>query len=506
MRLPIDVLRNPLQKWVKEATMWCRVKQKLRIAKLSFVLGRILAGTKLMDTIDRLNGKTNNCIASLSIFGWRRICMQAVWCGICSLVWLYGSLSASEENLVVPLSTGIQLVPVYVAPFKNLSHIQEESYFKKLEGVLLFDLENNGMTAVTSEKQRAKYIVTIEVSKQQLMTSLTSVIGKWTKDSPPLALTGDFSQDRKQIHLVADRLHKALFGKEGIARTKILYTLRQKIPGEREWTSEIWEADYDGGNARRVIENAGYCVTPQYAPAAVGKHPGSLLFVSYQKGQPRIYLGSLLEGKHTRLSSLRGNQLMPTLSYQRDQLAFISDVTGNPDLFVQSFDPEKGLVGKPRQIFSAPLATQGTPTFSPDGKRLAFVSDKDGSARIYAIDIPSENAKQKDIHPEVITKFRRDCTAPAWSPDGRKIAYCTRIDGIRQICVYDFATKQETQLSQGPLHKENPSWAPNSLHLIYNAGKDSTSELYLIHLNNPQPLKISAGAGEKRFPHWEPLP
>jgi len=49
-------------------------------------------------------------------------------------------------------------------------------------------------------------------------------------------------------------------------------------------------------------------------------------------------------------------------------------ITTNPDLFVQPYDPEQGPVGKPRQIFAARLSTQGTPTFSPNGKRIAFVS------------------------------------------------------------------------------------------------------------------------------------
>jgi len=55
------------------------------------------------------------------------------------------------------------------------------------------------------------------------------------------------------------------------------------------------------------------------------------------------------------------------------RIAFISDITGNPDLFLQDFSPEKGPIGKPRQIFTTHQATQGSPTFSPDGKRIALL-------------------------------------------------------------------------------------------------------------------------------------
>ena len=160
---------------------------------------------------------------------------------------------------------------------------------------------------------------------------------------------------------------------------------------------------------------------------------------------------------------------MPAVSQQRDKVAFISDVTGNPDLFLQNFSPEKGAIGKPQQIFSARQATQGSPAFSPDGSRVAFVSDKDGSAKIYVIQIPEPGASLKDIKATLISKANRENSAPTWSPDGTKLAYCSKTSGDRQIWIYDFNTKKEKQITQGTGHKENPSWAPNSLHLVFNS-------------------------------------
>ena len=195
---------------------------------------------------------------------------------------------------------------------------------------------------------------------------------------------------------------------------------------------------------------------------------------------------------------------MPAISQQRDKVAFISDVTGNPDLFLQNFSPETGAIGKPQQIFSARQATQGSPTFSPDGNKIAFVSDKDGSAKIYVINIPDPGAGLKDIKATLISKANRENTAPSWSPDGNKLAYCSRTSGDRQIWVYDFKTKQEKQVTQGKFHKENPSWAPNSLHLTFNTTDPKSSELFIINLNQSDATQISSGPGEKRFPNWEP--
>lgn len=273
----------------------------------------------------------------------------------------------------------------------------------------------------------------------------------------------------------------------------------------KNWISEVWEADYDGANARQVTSERSYCITPTYMPPKKGYSSGGFLYVSYQLGQPKIYLASLKDGKGHRLTYLKGNQLMPAISHQRDKIAFISDVTGNPDLFLQPFSPEKGAEEKPQQIFSAKQATQGTPTFSPDGKKIAFVSNKDGSPKIYTIDIPPPGTSLKNIQATLITKRNRENSAPAWSPDGTKIAYCARHGGDRQIWVYDFTTNQEKQITQGSGNKENPAWASNSLHLVYNSSDSNMSELYIINLNQNEAVQITGGLGEKRFPSWEPM-
>jgi TolB protein len=215
-------------------------------------------------------------------------------------------------------------------------------------------------------------------------------------------------------------------------------------------------------------------------------------------------VSSLKDGTGQRLTYLPGTQLMPAVSWQRDKVAFISDVTGNPDLFVQPFSPETGAQGKPQQVFSAKQATQGSPCFSPDGKKLAFVSNKDGSPRIYVISIPQPGASLKNIKANLITKRNRENSAPSWSPDGKKIAYCARSQGERQIWVYDFTTNEERQLTEGAGNKENPSWAPDSLHLVFNSSDTNHSELFLINLNQAESIQITGGPGEKRFPNWEP--
>lgn len=434
-----------------------------------------------------------------------------------------------EEDIIVHLSRQTPAVPVYLGKVVKDNSNYNENYLNSLQEVLYFDLASSGQITPENNKEeqdkilskesfkeafaapiwalsKYKYVLLPKVTKTHLSLMLYSIEFNTIKHYKNIELVGDLSLDRTKVHKLSDAIYKSLFNKNGICSTKILYTLQTTNLKSKSNTfkSEIWECDYDGKNNRKLTDDKHYCITPVYFPSKLGKSPSKFLYVTYEKGPSKIFVSPLDEKRPEPFIKLRGNQLLPTISRDRSKIAFICDVSGRADLFVQSIHPERGLLGKPIQVYSFPSSVQASPTFSPDSKKIAFVSDKEGTPRIYLIEAPHHLKGRNLPEATLLTKKNRENTCPSWSPDGKKLAYSAKTDGVRQIWIYDFDTKEERQLTSGKSHKENPCWAPDSLHIVFNTADSHSSELHLVNLNQPKTIKITNGPGVKHFPSWQP--
>lgn len=429
---------------------------------------------------------------------------------------------SAEDEIVVYLETESKLQPIYIAHVQAETSTLAPSYVSQLESVFRNDFALDGTSRLmdtsserenlakraadnllTWQKAGTTYVIVPSLNQKNFGATLFNTRTGALKQIAGISLSGTLADDRRLLHRLADSLHKEMTGQPGVANTRLLYVLRQPAVGQSKKSSEVWECDYDGANAHRVSPSGEYCVTPSHIPSRGGATSPHYLYVGYNSGQPRIFIGSLNEGAARRVSTAKGNQLMPTLSRQRDKIAFICDLSGTADLYIQQWNPESGPAQALQRLYHAKGATQSTPTFSPDGREIAFTSDRDGSPRVYMMPVPPPGVEPKNPKPKLISKRAINGSAPAWSPDGQKIAFCAMTKGERQIWIYDCTTGDEKQITTGPGHKENPTWASNSLHLVYNSASANEIELYLIDLNRMKPTKIALGKGDKHYPSWQ---
>jgi TolB protein len=156
------------------------------------------------------------------------------------------------------------------------------------------------------------------------------------------------------------------------------------------------------------------------------------------------------------------------------------------------------LDGSPaRRITVARGTINVSPTFSPDGRRLAFTSSRSGHPEVYVMDADGTNAEL--LTPYVFGEQSYQSN-PDWSPDGRMVAYQSQIAGrfqVKTINLRDRTTRQLTSEGQN----EDPSWAPDGRHLVFASSRTGVRELWVIDVENGRARQLTRGPGA-RLPAW----
>jgi len=278
---------------------------------------------------------------------------------------------------------------------------------------------------------------------------------------------------RLAAHQFADAITEAVTGLPGFASGKLAF-----VAGPTR-TQELYLADMDGFNARAITHDGTISASP-----SLNRDGTKLAYTSYKSYYPDVYLIDLISGSRARIAFFPGINTGPSFSPDGSRIALTLSKDGNPEIYTMSTD------GGSLTRITRTRGAETSPSWSPTGDRLVYSSDDRGSPQLF-ISSATSTADASDM--DHLVTGNSYCTKPDWSPDGKWIAFTTRVGGQFQIGVFDVAgrTAQLITTSGG----QDPAWTRDSRHLAYaNNGR-----LYLLDTVSRQSLPIEtavSGCGE----------
>ncbi|NKB31923.1 MAG: Tol-Pal system beta propeller repeat protein TolB [Pseudomonadales bacterium] len=119
-----------------------------------------------------------------------------------------------------------------------------------------------------------------------------------------------------------------------------------------------------------------------------------------------------------------------------------------------------------------------SPSWSPNGQDVAYVSFETDFPRIYIQNIATGQRRQ-------ITNFPNINSSPVWSPDGTKLAMVLSKDGDPEIYVQDLNTNQLMRITQHPAIDTEPSWTPDGSHIVFMSDRTGRPQVYRLEIGAP---------------------
>jgi TolB protein len=187
-------------------------------------------------------------------------------------------------------------------------------------------------------------------------------------------------------------------------------------------------------------------------------------------------------------------------SSQASELAFVTSRDGDYAIYVMSAD------GQGQKRLTPNASTDGVslervffqidPAWSPDGRRIAFASKRSGTFDIFLMDADGGGERR-------LASTRDDESHPTWSPDSKQIAFQR---GLGDIYVMDADGSAAHRISQDPAAEIHPAWSPDGRWIAYvrHIPGSPVRELWLVRPNGTERRQLTRLAAESFEPAWSP--
>jgi Tol biopolymer transport system component len=206
---------------------------------------------------------------------------------------------------------------------------------------------------------------------------------------------------------------------------------------------------------------------------------------------------SIFSRSGRRLRSLTGSgptDIQPSWAPDGRRVAFARAVPTDSGRANTGFDIYVARVGsgKLRQVTRDP-GNDTQPAWSPNGKRIAFTSDRFGDQDVFTVRPNGRGLRR-------LTKTAAEDSAASWSPNGRRIAFASDRQGSQDVFVMTARGKALRRLTRSAREEGDPAWSPNGKRIAYAV---EGRGLYVMNRSGKRKRRLKGGRGGAH-PDWAP--
>lgn len=183
------------------------------------------------------------------------------------------------------------------------------------------------------------------------------------------------------------------------------------------------------------------------------------------------------------------------MAWGPDSNLLAASVDGRDGLLIFS---EAGL----RAALPTTAAAYGRPAWSPDGRQIAFLCTDEQQIRVCTLHVDGSGFRQIDFPPEV-PYIKKDLQ---WSPEGSRLAFvAVQPSGFNDIFLIDLESGGVQQLTFDPAGDSDPRWSPDGTAIVFASNRDGNWELYTIRADGTGLTRLTETPGDETEPAWRPF-
>lgn len=210
----------------------------------------------------------------------------------------------------------------------------------------------------------------------------------------------------------------------------------------------------------------------------------------------------------TRLTDAAGQNGRASWSPDGSKIAYASivdvvaggDTTQVGEIWVMNAD------GSSPTALTSDGAFANSPSWSPDGSKIVFQSNRDGTDQLYVMNADGSGITR-------LTNGEWGDQLPAWSPDGSKIAFQSTRDAADpnavstadiEIYVMNADGSSPTRLTNNSVFDGNVAWSANGAKLVFDSSRDGNEEVYVMNADGSSPVNVTSNPADDGYARFGP--